>query len=105
MLGIVPWTRRISRKICPFLPCFVPVSYTHLDVYKRQTEYINRPDKDRTTLRINNYLRHIREELLEESDNILKNPNKGNNGIVQIKANINGIAVSYTHLDVYKRQV
>ena len=31
---------------------------------------------------------HLREELLEERDNIVKNDNKGNNGIVQIKADI-----------------
>ena len=43
------------------------------------------------TLRTNNYLRDIREELLEERDNIVENHNKGNNSIVQIKANINGI--------------
>ena len=43
------------------------------------------------TLRTNNYLRDIREELLEERDNVVENHNKGNNGIVQIKANINGI--------------
>ena len=42
-------------------------------------------------IRINNYLKDIREELLEEGDNLIKNSNQGNNSIVQIKANINGI--------------
>ena len=68
-----------------------PVSYTHLDVYKRQDPILwgnwtkNRHDEDGTmTLRTNNYLRDIREELLEERDNIIENNNNGNNGIVQI---------------------
>ena len=52
----------------------------------------NRHDKDGTvTIRTNNCLKDIREELLEERDNIIENNNIGNNGIVQIKADINGI--------------
>ena len=66
------------------------------------------------TLRTNNYLRDIREELLEERDNIVENHNKGNNGIdatllTDTGSNVSLIdsveSVSYTHLDVYKRQV
>ena len=52
----------------------------------------NRHDKDGTvTIITNNYLKDIREELLEERDNIIENNKNGNNGIVQIKADINGI--------------
>ena len=65
------------------------------------------------TIISNNYLKNIREELLEEEANQLQ---QTNSEIVHIKATINGIitiimvdtgsnTVSYTHLDVYKRQL
>ena len=61
-----------------FWMAFIPVSYTHLDVYKRQT------------------LDDIHPQYLsfEDSKESLKDG----------KIDAAFIAVSYTHLDVYKRQ-
>ena len=62
----------------------MPVSYTHLDVYKRQTYYVFKMDKvhqDATYLPID-----LTCEKISVRDN-------------------RTVPVSYTHLDVYKRQI
>ena len=67
----------------------MPVSYTHLDVYKRQHLYLSHDGK---TEKAKNGLMPFFEELvqwIEENCDARK---------------VNFIAVSYTHLDVYKRQ-
>ena len=55
-----------------------PVSYTHLDVYKRQVQ-----------------------EQIQEMMGLIQRPQCGAAGVDGDR----GIAVSYTHLDVYKRQL
>ena len=66
------------------LPSALPVSYTHLDVYKRQAEvYTHDP------------------RLMEKLEQLAK---KHPDQITRKDAH-NFTAVSYTHLDVYKRQL
>ena len=72
----------------------VPVSYTHLDVYKRQ-EYIIE--------------RMLRKGLLLPIDTVFgKTPNYLHNESPYIREQLDKLSwsgpVSYTHLDVYKRQ-
>ena len=74
-------------------------------MYKRQG-YINELPKATENNRITiigcNYLKNLRHELLEEDET---NPNNNiTNEIIHINAEVDGIPVSYTHLDVYKRQ-
>ena len=64
------------------------VSYTHLDVYKRQLQYLKEKKQDFVTDSTN----------LE--DDALRN--KIRHHVVPLLESIN--PVSYTHLDVYKRQ-
>ena len=92
---------------------YIPVSYTHLDVYKRQIEHIRGQESDR----INGMLTELRRMGIE-ADEL--------DGGIRIKPGIPKpckietyedhrmamafslpglIAVSYTHLDVYKRQI
>ena len=63
-----------------------PVSYTHLDVYKRQTDYGSKSLKEDEYLKI-----HAGRLNGAEMENLLKELSPG--------------PVSYTHLDVYKRQL
>ena len=64
---------------------FEAVSYTHLDVYKRQTRYFAEQG----------ILFHGKELIRPTLAQMLRNP-------VYVQADLD--AVSYTHLDVYKRQ-
>ena len=65
----------------------IPVSYTHLDVYKRQTHYsTDRTDIDDFS---SSCLAHIRQHHFAH---------------VHYAEEISIHPVSYTHLDVYKRQ-
>ena len=77
----------MSRHFTSIMPRSVPVSYTHLDVYKRQT--LNNPSS--RTLAVGLYAF------------------KGENTVdwtgIAAGGSIAVIPVSYTHLDVYKRQV
>ena len=63
----------------PFPFIYVPVSYTHLDVYKRQAQRLSR--------------------LWRSYAGSLPAVVAGSNGLCS------SLAVSYTHLDVYKRQL
>ena len=70
--------------------CVPPVSYTHLDVYKRQ---VFEPNKEIS---------------LEDAQKI--DPNATYEDKVEVQLNTKEFGriaapVSYTHLDVYKRQV
>ena len=69
------------------------VSYTHLDVYKRQVQYEN------TTP--NATLETFLEEVALVSD--IDNYDKDAPAVVMMTIH-SAKAVSYTHLDVYKRQ-
>ena len=77
--GIPAWV------IGEFIGTFIPVSYTHLDVYKRQA-----PGR---ALEI-----EVALEELEEQRREVELP-----GLLGILEDLLK-AVSYTHLDVYKRQ-
>ena len=76
------------------------VSYTHLDVYKRQGNWAER------ILPIQTY-----EDLLAPYQFKLKvekgfyNADRNNPVLSLICKGINALTVSYTHLDVYKRQI
>ena len=64
--------------------CFIPVSYTHLDVYKRQAEDVVKAAlefPDNTRLMVMTVIKPAEDRTMEME------------------------SVSYTHLDVYKRQV
>ena len=39
-------TRKQTYGVCQANKCVIPVSYTHLDVYKRQVQRLNKSDKD-----------------------------------------------------------
>ena len=81
--------------------CIFPVSYTHLDVYKRQhldpslnrsigylTKLTDQMNDQTITIIQNHYLKNIREELLEEKSTIIDH---SDNEIAYIIAKINGI--------------
>ena len=74
----------------------VPVSYTHLDVYKRQSKHFVKEGK-------NNKLRASDIKRIVDAVTTNATVDKFSRlvPIDEIRAN----AVSYTHLDVYKRQV
>ena len=100
-----------------FLPdCIAPVSYTHLDVYKRQMQ---EEVENRTLTRVvsgtkftgrllkaasSKYLAHRKEKKLQKqrSRDAPVKP-QGKQTVKQLIGQNQG-AVSYTHLDVYKRQ-
>ena len=70
----------------------IPVSYTHLDVYKRQVWNLKKP-----VLVVKNLIYDV----IIGTDTIKKI-----NAIIDFKNNkLICTAVSYTHLDVYKRQL
>ena len=66
------------------------VSYTHLDVYKRQSLLFLSIVKSLVTVLLINYLMQLKCRKMM---------------IYNIQENIRIIPVSYTHLDLYKRQV
>ena len=70
----------------------LPVSYTHLDVYKRQPEGGTHVTGFRQALSraVNDYARNAK--LLKDTDSSLS------------RDELSEGPVSYTHLDVYKRQ-
>ena len=79
--------------------CFNPVSYTHLDVYKRQ-EYVPVEDYhlwSRLIVKTQFYI--IQESLV---DYRIHDSNISQTKIDNVKRSN---PVSYTHLDVYKRQI
>ena len=98
---------------CSFLPACKPVSYTHLDVYKRQTKncatifILDTPIESSTPISYSRVfsvkavtrvmmttalITTIQTMMLENSDSV----SSGRASFLN--------AVSYTHLDVYKRQ-
>ena len=88
-----------------------PVSYTHLDVYKRQVFdclYHNCPLKDDIAGTVNS-IAAITPEMLYTCTDAFYTPGNmvlavaGNITRAQVLAALD--PVSYTHLDVYKRQV
>ena len=99
-------------------PILIPVSYTHLDVYKRQLHYFASL-RFRPTLSIHYCLTVIRSlDSLSGNYNISRTAlifvayfkSKGHSIKEDLRKLPRGnrygiIAVSYTHLDVYKRQV
>ena len=89
--------------------CVCPVSYTHLDVYKRQA-LRDEHGNYRITGRVDDVLNvsghRIGTAELENAVNM--HPEVVESAIVGYHHDIKGqgvYAVSYTHLDVYKRQV
>ena len=84
-------------------PSVIAVSYTHLDVYKRQIYRLQYDDCDKfyigqTERRfIDRYKEHLPKKDITSA--------KSNFALHLINENHNYTAVSYTHLDVYKRQV
>ena len=70
----------------------IPVSYTHLDVYKRQLHILTIEEK--IVLGLNPY------NLNEEDANTIRQ--SVIDKVIRLYA---PISVSYTHLDVYKRQL
>ena len=83
-MAIVRKNRSSSGKLFVKPQGHKSVSYTHLDVYKRQNERIA-ADREK-------YSRQIK-ELFEQK------------GLSYVSLAGDYLAVSYTHLDVYKRQV
>ena len=110
-----------------------PVSYTHLDVYKRQEERLIHADwyeAEDSSFPVNIKIVSVdRKSLLSDISMILSNnkagikyikgvANKNNIAIINLTISVNTLehltvimtrlrslkAVSYTHLDVYKRQ-
>ena len=79
---------------CPALiQCYSPVSYTHLDVYKRQ-DYVVYPEKEMA----------MRSAVKFSADNIFDYVSLSPEySIYEVKVP-GAWAVSYTQLDVYKRQ-
>ena len=80
----------------------IPVSYTHLDVYKRQEEYTNR-----FIIKYNGDIEEAVGYACDESNKVKQQELetiKGSNEEEFLKISENDEAVSYTHLDVYKRQ-
>ena len=75
---------------------FGSVSYTHLDVYKRQLMTFSENKEDVNETRFMIYNPDASET---EKKNYIKNQ------IVKFKNLQRKMSVSYTHLDVYKRQV
>ena len=93
--------------------CTISVSYTHLDVYKRQEL---RKKRSQLTEVPNQKIDVDTQTRLRRLPNISTDSHQQNNGNKYIvererkkteerKADTTLIAVSYTHLDVYKRQV
>ena len=86
---------------------FIPVSYTHLDVYKRQaytaqTSYLYRLHGENTFLSI--HAEGVRENRVVWLE-FYRAVQRGEIGNPVILGNPKYMeAVSYTHLDVYKRQ-
>ena len=77
---------------------FVPVSYTHLDVYKRQDEYAVH------IVRSSDYMIGLVNSLIEF---YLLDAGKGKMNVTVFRPLSlfdEIVTVSYTHLDVYKRQ-
>ena len=72
-----------------------PVSYTHLDVYKRQAA-------QRAQAQIADLLQQVERKTAEIADQRALNANLLR--ISRERANADRGPVSYTHLDVYKRQ-
>ena len=91
--------RKLSgvRVVAAIVICVIAVSYTHLDVYKRQK--IAFFDVDGTLVDMEKKI--ISPKMIETLKRLKKN------GIILCIATGRGpyMAVSYTHLDVYKRQV
>ena len=99
---VCPKSWRVSSTVPPFkrlsvaAVCLMPVSYTHLDVYKRQLSSptaISRSLATRLTLLV-----VMRSPLLRFAIE-LKSGALGSAPPLALRS------VSYTHLDVYKRQI
>ena len=90
--GILPDTHEQSAAAAR---SYVPVSYTHLDVYKRQADqtavYVDMLKKIRETPEWKDYMEKgaFNQTFMTGAD---------------FSKWLDGAAVSYTHLDVYKRQ-
>ena len=82
----------------------LPVSYTHLDVYKRQALGYNRPDDIPITL--STVMQNIIDDkTLDASQSIIHHREVVD--LLPSNIELSGFEVrpvSYTHLDVYKRQ-
>ena len=86
----------------------IPVSYTHLDVYKRQVKERTKADAQAIKAR-----EDAERKAAEEQGEFRKLYEKAQQQIAETEAKLQAAeiasikrdAVSYTHLDVYKRQV
>ena len=87
--------------MCVLCVCYIPVSYTHLDVYKRQVYENGVPQILLTEV---GYV-----SLTDGTYHYYLKDHQGNNRVVvdeegTVEEVNDYYAVSYTHLDVYKRQ-
>ena len=96
----MPFTSLILNRGADFLQGsrVKPVSYTHLDVYKRQCHYLLGYDVNASLLTASMFATHT----------LVAYPIVSRMGVARNQAvaiTVGGtIPVSYTHLDVYKRQ-
>ena len=74
------------------VPC-APVSYTHLDVYKRQAQK-SAPDAPADVLRG-----------AEDKGAAAQGAQISRGDLAAVRVKVDAAPVSYTHLDVYKRQM
>ena len=85
---------------------FVAVSYTHLDVYKRQKLDELKESNKKQTESLENKLELQSENFRQDTIKITESLEELKIDNIEIKQSIidSNAPVSYTHLDVYKRQ-
>ena len=82
-----------------------PVSYTHLDVYKRQAQNLTIGEENIEMVERFTYLGVEMTRDGSEEGEIRRRVTLANKAYFSLSQVFRSKAVSYTHLDVYKRQV
>ena len=80
-----------------------PVSYTHLDVYKRQEEVIEEPEEDYYE-EADEVIEEPEEDYYEESEEVQQRLQEKSHKVVDSVKVIGGCNVQWAQ-DVYKRQI
>ena len=89
------WKAQMQKEGASWGSFLIAVSYTHLDVYKRQVQTMRYFDADMYRYFIGRDDQSVNEKvMLSRIDQQIR----------VTKTMIDAVAVSYTHLDVYKRQ-